>query len=433
MRMYDIIKKKRGGEELTREEIRYFTEGYCKGEIPDYQAAALLMAVYFRGMNARETADLTFAVRDSGERLDFSSVRGVRVDKHSTGGVGDKTSLVVAPLVAACGVKVAKMSGRGLGHTGGTVDKLESIPNFRTDLSEAEFLDAVNRVGVCIVGQSKTLAPADKKLYALRDVTATVDSLPLIVSSIMGKKLAADDDCIVLDVKTGSGAFCKSAEESEKLARAMVEVGRAAGKKMLALVTDMDAPLGYAVGNALEVKEAVETLKGRGPQDLTELCLELSAEMLYLAERGAKRECRNEAERALKSGAALDKFSEMITAQGGNAACLNDFSLFPQAEYSAPFKASADGYIARTDAEGYGEASLLLGAGRSSLGDEIDRGAGLVLKKKTGDGVKVGETIAVMYGSDRSKFAAAEERLQRATQIGAEKPPRRPLVLGRIE
>ena len=287
MRMYDIIRKKRDGGELSKEEINFFIDGYVKGDIPDYQASALLMAIFFNGMSFDETVALTFAVRDSGQRLDFSSIKGVRVDKHSTGGVGDKTSLVVAPLVASLGVKVAKMSGRGLGHTGGTIDKLESIPGFKTDISEEEFLKNVNDIGVCIVGQNKDLAPADKKLYALRDVTATVDSLPLVVSSIMGKKLAADDDCIVLDVKTGSGAFAKTIEESRTLAKTMVEIGKQAGKKMLALITDMDRPLGDAIGNTLEVKEAIDTLNGHGPADFTDICVILATNMLYLAGNGS--------------------------------------------------------------------------------------------------------------------------------------------------
>ena len=293
MRMYDIIRKKRDGGELTKQEINFFIDGYVKGEIPDYQASALLMAIFFRGMSFDETVALTFAVRDSGQRLDFSAINGIRVDKHSTGGVGDKTSLVVAPLVASLGVKVAKMSGRGLGHTGGTIDKLESIPGFKTDISEEEFLKNVNEIGVCIVGQNKDLAPADKKLYALRDVTATVDSMPLVVSSIMGKKLAADDDCIVLDVKTGSGAFTKTIEASRDLAKTMVEIGKQAGKKMLALITDMDRPLGDAIGNTLEVKEAIDTLNGHGPEDFTEICVILATNMLYLAGKGSLEECEN--------------------------------------------------------------------------------------------------------------------------------------------
>lgn len=308
--MYDIIRKKRDGGELTTQEIKFFIDGYVNGEIPDYQASALLMAIFFKGMNFRETADLTFAVRDSGQRLDFSAINGIRVDKHSTGGVGDKTSLVVAPLVASLGVKVAKMSGRGLGHTGGTIDKLESIPGFKTDLSEEEFLKNVNEIGVCIVGQNRDLAPADKKLYALRDVTATVDSLPLVVSSIMGKKLAADDDCIVLDVKTGSGAFAKSLEDSRTLAKVMVDIGKQAGKKMLALITDMDRPLGNAIGNTLEVKEAIDTLNGHGPEDFTEICIILATNMLYLAGKGSMEECEKAVKGAIADKSAIETFKK---------------------------------------------------------------------------------------------------------------------------
>ena len=302
MRMYDIIQKKRDGGILSEAEIQWVIDGYIKGEIPDYQVAAFCMAIYFRGMNLEETTALTFAVRDSGDRLDFSDIKGLRVDKHSTGGVGDKTSLVVTPIVASLGVKVAKMSGRGLGHTGGTIDKLEAIPGFRTDLPIDEFKKIVNEIGIAIVGQSAELAPADKLLYALRDVTATVDSLPLIVSSIMGKKLAADDDCIVLDVKTGSGSFMKTAEASRNLAEWMVEIGKRAGKRMRALITDMDRPLGYAIGNSLEVVEAIETLKGNGPADLTELCIALSAHILCLAEKGSYAECEKMAKKAIENG-----------------------------------------------------------------------------------------------------------------------------------
>lgn len=433
MRMYDIIKKKRDGGELTDEEISFFVRGYTKGKIPDYQASALCMAIYFKGMTSKETAALTFAVRDSGEKLDFSPVNGVRVDKHSTGGVGDKTSLIVAPIAAACGVKVAKMSGRGLGHTGGTVDKLESIPGFRTNLTRAEFLSAVERVGVCIVGQSADLAPADKKLYALRDVTATVDSLPLIVSSIMGKKLAADDDCIVLDVKTGSGAFCKTPEESRRLAKEMVAVGKSAGKKTLAVITDMDIPLGRAIGNALEVEEAITTLKGHGPADLTEVCLTLAAEMLALAGKGTRAECAQAAEEALYRGNALRVFKAMIAAQGGDPACADDVSLLPKAPLSHEVRAQKSGYIMRVDTEGYGAAALLLGAGRSRMDDKIDYGAGIVLSKKTGDKVEAGDVIATLRSSNEALFAAAEERLISSTFIGDEPPIPRPLISERIE
>lgn len=433
MRMYDIIRKKRDGGELTREEINFFIDGYTKGNIPDYQASALLMAIFFKGMNFRETADLTFAVRDSGQKLDFSAINGIRVDKHSTGGVGDKTSLVVAPLVASLGVKVAKMSGRGLGHTGGTIDKLESIPGFRTDLSEQEFLDNVNEIGVCIVGQNRDLAPADKKLYALRDVTATVDSLPLVVSSIMGKKLAADDDCIVLDVKTGSGAFAKTLKDSKELASVMVEIGKRAGKKMLALITDMDRPLGDAIGNTLEVKEAIDTLNGHGPKDFTEICVILATNMLYLAGKGSVEECEKAVKDAIANGSALETFKKMVKAQGGDVECIDNPEKFAKAPFEKEVKATASGYIYRVDTEGYGIASLLLGAGRNTKEESIDFSAGIVLKKKTGDYVNAGETIATMYTSDESRFANAEREFTESTEISQEKPEERPIVLDRVE
>lgn len=433
MRMFDIIRKKRDGEELTTDEIRFFVDGYIKGEIPDYQASALLMAIYFKGMSVRETADLTFAVRDSGTRLDFSAVNGVRVDKHSTGGVGDKTSLVVAPLVATLGAKVAKMSGRGLGHTGGTIDKLESIPHFNTSLATEDFIRCVNEVGVAIVGQSQDLAPADKKLYALRDVTATVDSLPLIVSSIMGKKLAADDDCIVLDVKTGSGAFAKTLDDSRELARAMVDIGKRAGKRMLALITDMDRPLGNAIGNSLEVIEAIDTLKGHGPEDFQEICLILASNMLFLAERGSLEECRAACEKALSDGSALETFAKMVRAQGGDDSVVYDTSKFKRAKYSRDIKTSESGYIFQVDTEGYGIASLLLGAGRNTKEESIDFSAGIILAKKTGDSVRAGDVIATMYTSDEARFEAAEAKFLQSTIIKQAKPESRPLVLDRIE
>lgn len=433
MRMYDIIKKKRDGKHLTTEEINFFVTGYVNGTIPDYQASALLMAIYFRGMNMRETKDITFAVRDSGAKLDFSQISGIRVDKHSTGGVGDKTSLIVAPIVAALGVKVAKMSGRGLGHTGGTIDKLEAIPGFRTDLTEEEFINTVNDIGICIVGQSKELAPADKKLYALRDVTATVDSLPLIVSSIMGKKLAADDDCIVLDVKTGSGAFAKTVEESRILAKAMVDIGNAAGKKTMALITDMDRPLGNAIGNALEVKEAIATLKGRGPDDLTEICILLAANMLFLAGKGSLPECEYMVSKAISDGSALETLRKMIKAQGGNADCVDDDTVLTVAPIKEYVFAEKEGYIYRVDTEGYGVASLMLGAGRNKKEDQIDYGAGIVLLKKTGDYVEKGDIIAEMYSSDSSNIQQAREKLLASTEIREESPEERPLVLDIIQ
>lgn len=433
MRMYDIIRKKRDGGELTAQEIKFFIDGYVKGEIPDYQASALLMAIFFNGMNFQETADLTFAVRDSGQRLDFSAIKGVRVDKHSTGGVGDKTSLVVAPLVASLGVKVAKMSGRGLGHTGGTIDKLEAIPGFRTDLSEEEFLNNVNQIGVCIVGQNKDLAPADKKLYALRDVTATVDSLPLVVSSIMGKKLAADDDCIVLDVKTGSGAFAKSLEDSRTLAKVMVDIGKQAGKKMLALITDMDRPLGNAIGNTLEVKEAIDTLNGHGPEDFTEICVILATNMLYLAGKGSMEECEKMVKAAIADKRALDTFKKMVVAQGGDVSFIDNPDKFATAPHKRSVKAQKSGYIHHVDTEGYGISSLLLGAGRNTKEENIDFAAGIVLKKKTGDYVKEGEELCMMYTSDEKRFEGAVNKFYESTVILSDEPKKRPLVLDRVE
>ena len=428
MRMYDVIKKKRDGGVLSSEEIRAFVEGYTNGSIPDYQAAALCMAIYFRGMNDEETTELTLAVRDSGERLDTSGIKGLRVDKHSTGGVGDKTSLVVAPIVASLGLTVAKMSGRGLGHTGGTIDKLEAIPGFCTDLAVSEFERIVNETGIAIVGQSATLAPADKMLYALRDVTATVDSMPLIASSIMGKKLAADDDCIVLDVKTGSGSFMKNLEDSRTLAKLMVAIGKRAGKRISALITDMDRPLGYAVGNSLEVVEAIETLQGKGPEDLLELSLALTAQILFLADKGTLEECRAMAQDAITSGRALDTFAKMVEAQGGNAEFIYHPENFAKAPYVREVKVDKDGYIASVDTEKYGLASLLLGAGRNTKEDEIDLSAGYLLKKKTGDAVKAGDTLAVLYASREELFDAAERTLLNATTITADAPEKRPLI-----
>lgn len=433
MRAYDIIKRKRDGFALTDEEINFFISGYVSGDIPDYQAAALCMAIFFKGMTDEETAALTFAVRDSGEKLHFENIKGLRVDKHSTGGVGDKTSLIVAPVVAALGVKVAKMSGRGLGHTGGTIDKLESIDGFKVDLPIAEFERIVNEIGIAIVGQNAELAPADKKLYALRDVTATVDSMPLIASSIMGKKLAADDDCIVLDVKTGSGSFMKTVEDSLALAGLMVNIGKRAGKKMLALITDMDIPLGKAIGNSLEVKEAIEVLNGNGPADLTEVCVALASNMLYLAEKGSMSECESAVRRVMSDGTALSVLKKMVVAQGGNGALIDNPSLFKTAAFSHEVKAVKDGFIVRVDTEGYGIASLLLGAGRNTKEDKIDYSAGIILNKKTGDAVKKGDVIATLYADNRDLFAESERKFLQSTIIGDEKPVLRPLVLGKVE
>ncbi len=429
MRAYDVIQKKRDGKPLTEQEIRWFIEEYTKGNLPDYQAAALCMAIYFQGMDEEETAALTFAVRDSGERLRFSNLSGARADKHSTGGVGDKTSLIVTPIVASCGVKVAKMSGRGLGHTGGTVDKLEAIEGFRTDLPMQRFEEIVEKIGVAIVGQTAELAPADKRLYALRDVTATVDSLPLIVSSIMGKKLAADDDCIVLDVKTGSGSFMKTLEDSRALAKSMVAIGKRAGKKILALVTDMGSPLGRAIGNSLEVVEAIEALQGRGENDVVELSLALAAHIVYLAGKGTLAECEAMAKGALDSGAALAKFAEMVEAQGGNKGWILRPESFPKAPYTKEALAPRTGYIVEVNAEQYGKASQLLGAGRTTKEDTIDPLAGIYLHKKVGEYVRAGEPIATLYAGDSALFAAAEDCLLRATVFGEKQPEKTPLIL----
>lgn len=428
MRMYEIIKKKRDGGELSTAEIQYFIKGVTDGVIPDYQISALCMAIYFRGMTVRETCDLTFAIRDSGDKLDFSAIKGIRVDKHSTGGVGDKTSLVVAPVVASFGIKVAKMSGRGLGHTGGTVDKLEAIDGFKTTLSEADFIKQVNDIGFAIVGQSRQFAPADKKLYALRDVTATVDSMPLIAASIMGKKLAADDDCIVLDVKTGSGSFMKSIEDSKKLARLMVDIGKNAGKKMVALITNMDRPLGYAIGNSLEVIEAVETLQGQGPKDFTDICMTLAGHMLSLAGKGSVENCVEMAKQSIADRSAYRKFVEVVARQGGNTALIENTANFARAEYSRSVKSAKSGYISKADTESYGLASLALGAGRNTAEDSIDYSAGIILKKKTGDFVEAGEEFAILYSNDPSTFARAEEILLSATDIASSQPTIEPLI-----
>lgn len=433
MRMYDIIKKKRDGERLNREEIRFFIEGITDGSIPDYQASALCMAIFYKGMDEEETTDLTLAIRDSGEKLSFPSIKGVRVDKHSTGGVGDKTSLIVAPIVASLGVKVAKISGRGLGHTGGTVDKLESIQGFRTALSTEEFERIVNENGLAIAGQSADIAPADKKLYALRDVTATVDSMPLIASSIMGKKLAADDDAIVLDVKTGSGSFMKTLEASVKLAELMVGIGKRAGKKMSALITNMDIPLGYAIGNSLEVKEAVATLSGEGPKDLTEVCVALAAEMLFLAGKGEREICESLARRTIADRSALKVFAAMVAAQGGDPSWIEHPELFPTAKYEYTVRAPKDAYIASVDTEGYGIASLLLGAGRNTAEDSIDYAAGIILCAKVGSFVHAGDPIAVLYTEREELLLMAKEKLLASTVFSDDKPDVLPLILGRVE
>ena len=405
---------------------------YVAGEIPDYQMSAFLMAVYFKGMTEEETLAMTQAVAHSGEMVDLSGIDGVKVDKHSTGGVGDKTTMIIAPIVAACGVKVAKMSGRGLGHTGGTVDKLESIPGLQTSLSREEFFNVVNQTGLSVIGQSGNLAPADKKLYALRDVTATVDSIPLIAVSIMSKKLAAGNDCILLDVKTGSGAFMKSIDDSIALAKEMVAIGENAGRKTVALITDMDIPLGHNIGNSLEVIEAVETLKGNGPKDLTEVCVHLASNMLYLAGKGTLEECKVLVRQVIANGEALKRLAAMVEAQGGDSAVIFDTDKFAKAAYAHEVLAKKSGYITFMDTESCGIASAMLGAGRETKDSQIDFAAGIILKKKVGDYVEAGEPIAVFYADHEALFAAAEQRYQDAVTIQEEKAEETPLVYARV-
>lgn len=411
MRMVDIIEKKRDGKELTTAEINFFIEGYTKGDIPDYQASALAMAIYFQDMNDRERADLTRAMVESGDTIDLSGIEGIKVDKHSTGGVGDTTTLVLAPLVASLGVPVAKMSGRGLGHTGGTIDKLESIAGFHVELTREQFIDLVNRDKVAVIGQSGNLTPADKKLYALRDVTGTVNSIPLIASSIMSKKIAAGADAIVLDVKTGDGAFMKTQEDAEELAHAMVRIGNHVGRKTIAIISDMSQPLGFAIGNALEVKEAIETLQGKGPKDLTELVLTLGSQMVILAGKAkTTEEAKEMLLDAIHSGKALAKFKDFLTNQGGDASIVDDLTKLPQAKYKIELPAKQSGYISRMVADEIGVASMILGAGRATKEDVIDLAVGLVLHKKVGDKVEEGESILTIY-SNRENVEDVKQKL----------------------
>jgi len=419
--MYDIIYRKKHGEALSDEEIRFFVDGFTRSEIPDYQASALLMAICLKGMDEHETAILTDAMLRSGDMADLSSIPGVKVDKHSTGGVGDKTSLIIGPIVASCGVPVAKMSGRGLGFSGGTVDKLEAIPGLQTAIDPERFRTIVRSTGISIIGQSGDIAPADKKLYALRDVTATIESLPLIASSIMSKKLAAGSDAILLDVKTGSGAFMKTLEDSIALAQAMVSIGVRSGRRVMALITDMDTPLGNAIGNALEVEEVVNTLRGSGPEDLTAVCIELASYMLLLASAADDiAACRMLAKDAIDSGAAFEKLCAMVKAQGGDVSVLNDG--FTEAPVISPVKAGVSGYITHMNAESCGMASLALGAGRVRKEDSIDYSAGIILSKKTGDYVAAGDTLAFLHTSDSNKLCEAEELLTAAITIGVTPP-----------
>jgi len=429
MRAYDIIHKKRDGKKLTDQEIEFLIKEYTKGEIPDYQMSAWTMAVFFQGMDKEEIAKLTEAMAKSGDNIDLSSIKGIKVDKHSTGGVGDTTTLVLAPLVAACGAPVAKMSGRGLGHTGGTIDKLESIAGFSTALSMDKFIDSVNNNKVAIAGQTGNLAPADKKLYALRDVTATVESIPLIASSIMSKKIASGADAIVLDVKTGNGAFMKSYEGSVELAKTMVDIGKEVGRNTIAVVSDMDQPLGWAVGNALEVKEAIETLKGEGPHDLTELCLTLGTQMLLLAEVADNpKEARESLEMAISDGTGLAKLKELIANQGGNPEVVDNPDLLPQAKYSLEVKSPKGGYVQKIEAEEVGISAMILGAGRETKESQIDLAVGLSLAKKVGDQLEEGETIATLYYNDETKVNEAKEILLKSYQLGDTKPELTPLI-----
>lgn len=432
MRMYDILAKKRDGGILTDEQIQFFIDGYVSGAIPDYQASALLMAIFLKGMTPHETAALTRSMAQSGDLVDLSSIDGIKVDKHSTGGVGDKTTLIVAPVVASLGVRVAKMSGRGLGHTGGTVDKLESIPGFRTTLDREAFFDVVRRVGVSVIGQSGNLAPADKKLYALRDVTATVNSIPLIASSIMSKKIAAGSDRILLDVKTGSGAFMKTLEDSIALAKEMVSIGEHVGRRTVALITDMDRPLGCAIGNALEVREACETLQGRGPADLTEVCIELAANMLWLAEKGELAQCRSLARQQIANGEAFAKLKEMVQAQGGDTSVLDDPSRFDRSNVCYEVLAQREGFLYAMDTERCGIASMELGAGREKKEDPIDYSAGIVLRKKVGDFVRKGEVLASFYSSEESKCRTAEQTFTQALRIQDARPEQTALIHTRV-
>lgn len=433
MRMYDIIHKKREGGELTREELRFFVQGFTRGEIPDYQASALLMAIFFRGMTRRETGDMTLEMAGSGDRVDLSALPGIKVDKHSTGGVGDKTSLIIGPIAAACGVTVAKMSGRGLGHTGGTVDKLESIPGLRTDIPRQEFFDIVKRTGLSIIGQSGNLCPADKKLYALRDVTATVESLPLIASSIMSKKIAAGADAILLDVKVGSGAFMKTLEDSRALAREMVRIGSQVGRQTVALITDMDMPLGRKIGNALEVREAVEVLSGKGDHRLRSLCLELSANMVYLGRQAETMEgARAKAVEAVRSGGALEKLRQMAEAQGGDGSYITNPEKFTISPACVEIAAPQAGYITRLDAEGCGLAAVELGAGRETKESPIDFGAGIVLMKNKGDRVEKGQPIARLYAQSEALCRRGEERFFQALEVGPQAPQTGPMLLDRV-
>lgn len=433
MNVYEIIDKKKRGLELNQTEIEYLINGYVNNEIPDYQISAWLMAVYFQGMTDRELLALTNCMTKSCEIVDLSSIMGVKVDKHSTGGVGDKVTLVVAPIVAVCGGKVAKMSGRGLGFTGGTIDKLEAIPGLKTALAEEDFFNMVNEIGLAVMGQSADIAPADKKLYALRDVTATVDSIPLIASSIMSKKLAAGSDKIVLDVTVGSGAFMKDKENAVQLAEKMVAIGNGAGKKTVAILTNMDVPLGKMVGNNLEVVEAIETLKGRGPEDLIAVVVEIASTMLYLAQIGTKEECMKKVKRVIADGSALEKLKLMVERQGGDGSYIENPDQFEKAIYQHEIIANNSGYIGTMNTEECGKAAVLLGAGREVKDDPIDMTAGIKFNKKTGDAVKQGDIVAIAYSSSKEKLQQGVQKISDIYDIVDKRPQVVPEIIGYIE
>ncbi|MBN8250291.1 pyrimidine-nucleoside phosphorylase [Priestia flexa] len=432
MRMVDLIEKKRDRKELTTEEIQFIVKGFTDGDIPDYQMSALSMAIFFNGMTEQERADLTMSMVDSGDVIDLSAIEGIKVDKHSTGGVGDTTTLVLAPLVAAVGVPVAKMSGRGLGHTGGTIDKLEAISGFDVEISKQEFIDLVNKNKVAVVGQTGNLTPADKKLYALRDVTATVNSIPLIASSIMSKKIAAGADAIVLDVKTGAGAFMKSLDEAKELAQAMVNIGNNVGRNTMAVISDMSQPLGYAIGNALEVKEAIDTLQGKGPKDLEELCLTLGSYMVLLAEKAESlTEARQKLEEVIANGKALEAFKVFLESQGGDGSLVDDPTKLPQAKHIVEVEAKTDGYVSEIIADSIGTAAMWLGAGRATKESEIDLAVGLVLQKKIGDYVKAGESLVTIH-SNTEDIAKVKERIYESIKLSEEAVEAPPLVYDTI-
>ena len=437
MNTVDLIIKKRNGVTLAGEEIQYMVDGYTDGTIPDYQMAAFLMAVYFKGMNREETVALTEYMKNSGDVVDLSGIKGIKVDKHSTGGVGDKTTLIVGPIASACGVPVAKMSGRGLGFTGGTVDKLESIPGFRTSMEENEFIEQVNNLGIAVIGQTGHIAPADKKIYALRDVTGTVENLSLITSSIMSKKLASGSDAILLDVKCGKGAFMKTEEDAEKLGRLMVDIGNDSGKKTMAVISDMEQPLGKAVGNSLEVIEAIEVLKGNGPEDITELSLKLAGIMIYLsgacATAGLEMQegiakGREAAAKALADGSALEKFKSFVSGQGGDPAIVDDYGLLPQADICTDIIAQEDGYVTSLDAMAIGLASQHTGAGREKKEDDVDLSAGIVLNRKCGDEVAKGDILCTLFGNDKEKIKRASQEAAEAFVIDKNRPKKRDLI-----